>query len=74
MTKPEENTIDILMDLGEPPYPDKAIEAIIAYHRKNRANAEAGIKPPKAKGSVSLDAVRAALVKAPSTPAVKRRV
>lgn len=74
MTKPEENTIDILMDLGEPPYPDKAIDAIIAYHRRNRANAEAGIKPPKSTKSVSLDAVRAALVKAPAASGVKRRI
>ncbi len=70
----EENTIDILMDLGEPPYPAKAIDAIIAYHRKIRANAEQGIKPPKSKGTVSLDAVRAALVKKVTGPTVKRRI
>lgn len=70
----DENTIDLMQDLGEPPYPDKTIDAIIAYHRRNRANAEAGIKPPKPKGTVSLDSVRKALIKAPTASSVKRRV
>ena len=71
------NNIDTLMDL----YPDKMtkddIDAIIAYHRQNRAHSEAGIKPKKETGpKVKLDLEAMGLIK-PKPPAItlgKRRL
>lgn len=46
------NDIDELMDTDplDLTSDDPRLEAIIAYHRQARANAEAGIKPKKADG------------------------
>ena len=58
----------------------KDIDTIIAYHRRNRANAEAGIKPPKERGSkpsISLKGVLDNLMtgKPKATePSIKRRI
>lgn len=67
------NEIDILMDLDPLEMTVTDIDAIIAYHRKNRANAEAGIKPKKETGpKQKLDLVALGLIKAPTL--IKRRV
>jgi len=77
MIDPTETTIDELMsldplDLAKDP---AAIDAIIAYHRNNRANAEAGIvKPKKENGpKLKLDLSALGFAKAEG-PVVKRRV
>lgn len=44
------NEIDELMDLDPLSMTPTDIDKIIAYHRQNRANAEAGIKPKKETG------------------------
>lgn len=44
------NEIDLLMDLDPLEMTTANIEALIAHHRKNRANSEAGIKPKKERG------------------------
>lgn len=72
------NEIDLLMDLDPLSMSARDIDSIIAYHRQNRANAEAGIKPKKETGpKVSLDSVMGSLLAAkPKAPTVlvKRRV
>lgn len=45
--------IDLLMDLDPMMMTPDDITQIIAYHRKNRANHEAGIKPKKETGPVA---------------------
>lgn len=72
------NEIDDLMSLDPLEMSARDIDSIIAYHRKNRANAEAGIKPKKETGpKVSLDGVMGSLL-APKAKApvvmLKRRV
>lgn len=53
-----ENTIDSLMDLDPLSLTTENIDSIIAYHRKNRANAAAGIKPKRESGpKVDISAV-----------------
>ena len=78
------NEIDELMSMDPLEMAAKDIDAIIAYHRKNRANAEAGIKPKKEAGpKVSLtslmDKIKAkqglpatAPAKAPTTGGIRR--
>lgn len=44
------NTVDALMDLDPLSLTSDNIDSIIAYHRKNRANAAAGIKPKREQG------------------------
>lgn len=44
------NELDELMSLDPLEMSSRDIDAIIAYHRKARANAEAGIKPVKESG------------------------
>ena len=44
------NEVDSLMDLDPLSLTASDIDAIIAYHRKNRANAAAGIKAKKETG------------------------
>lgn len=72
------NEVDELMSLDPLEMTAKDIDQIILYHRNNRANHEAGIKPKKEAGpKVSLDTVMASLkpksVVAPAQT-VKRRV
>lgn len=70
------NEIDELMNLDPLSMTAKDIDGIIAYHRRNRANAEAGIKPKKETGpKVSLDSVLANLIPAkPAAAPMKRRI
>lgn len=76
-TPADETTIDELMSLDplELAKDPAAIDAIIAYHRNNRANAEAGIvKPKKENGpKLKLDLSALGFAKAEG-PTVKRRV
>lgn len=70
------NEIDELMSL-DPLEMAKGdnLDKIIAYHRKNRANAEAGIKPVKEKGpKVSIAEVTANLTGkiTPTAPVVSK--
>ena len=54
-----------VIDLDPTLHVPKDIDILIAYHRRNRANAEAGIKTPKEKGSkpsVSLKGVLDSLI------------
>lgn len=46
----EENTVDVLMSLDPLDLTAANIDSIIAHHRKNRANAAAGIKPKREQG------------------------
>jgi hypothetical protein len=62
------NEIDLLMDLDPEQLSAQDLDSIIAYHRKRRADIEAGIKPSKEK-KASLDGVMEALQA--SQPAVK---
>lgn len=70
------NEIDELMALDPLLMSSGDIDGIIAYHRRNRANAEAGIKPKKETGpKVSLDNLMATLITPKPTAApMKRRV
>lgn len=73
------NEIDELMArVSEDPInaPKQDLDAIIAYHRRNRANAEAGIKPKKETGpKQTLDLAALGLSKPVVTaPPMKRRV
>lgn len=75
------NELDELMDLDPISLTTENLDAIIAYHRKARANAEAGIKPAKEKGpKVDLSGVLSGLLGAkapapkPATGGLKRRV
>lgn len=70
------NEIDELMDLDPLEMTPANIDSIIAYHRKNRANAEAGIKPKKEAGpKQKIDLLALGLIKEkPPAEPVKRRV
>lgn len=74
----DETTIDELMSLDplELAKSPAQIDAIIAYHRQNRANAEAGIvKPKKENGpKLKLDLSALGLSAPKSIDPVKRRV
>ena len=66
------NTIDELNEIDPNDLTPDDIDAIIAIHRQRRAEHEAGIKAPRAKGqSQKLDMIKLGLTKAP--PAIKRR-
>ena len=66
------NELDLLMSLDPLELSAQIIDEIIAYHRKARANYEAGIKPKKEKGpKVEIDLV--ALGLAPAPEPFKRR-
>jgi len=71
-------TLDELMALDplELAKSPEAIDAIIAYHRNNRARAEAGIKPQKDEGpKVKIDLEKLGLGKPKSiAPSIKRRI
>lgn len=77
----EPNTIDELMSridltISEGGIPGKAdIDAVIAYQRKQRANAEAGVKPKRGSNEKSSAISLDQLGIVPSTPkvVVKRR-
>ncbi|HXC61497.1 MAG TPA: hypothetical protein VNV63_02370 [Nitrospiria bacterium] len=49
------------------------IDVIIAYHRRNRANSEAGIKPKKEAGP-PVDLVAMGLIKKTVAEPVRRRI
>lgn len=72
------NTVDQLMDLDPLTLTAQDIEAIVAYHRNARANAEAGIKVkkenpwPKTKGPISLESL--GLTKPKEVVKINRRV
>lgn len=74
------NEIDALMDLDPLEMSDVDIDAIIAYQRKARANAESGVKPKKAGSSgpkVTLDLAALGLLKTEpkvAGPSIKRRI
>lgn len=69
------NEIDELMSLDPLTMTVDDLDAIIAYHRKNRANAELGIKPPKASGpKLKLDLKAMGLIQPKPVESVKRRV
>lgn len=70
------NEIDELMNLDPLEMSARDIDSIIAYHRRNRANAEAGIKPKKEIGpKQSLDLAALGLSKpVVAAPPMKRRV
>lgn len=70
------NEIDELMSLDPLEMSARNIDDIIAYHRRNRANAEAGIKPKKETGpKMTLDLAALGLSKPVATaPPMKRRV
>lgn len=54
------NEIDLLMDIDPEKLSAQNLDDIIAYHRKRRADIEAGIKPSKQQ-KASLDGVMEAL-------------
>ena len=71
-----ENTVDQLMDLDPLSLTAENIDSIIAYHRKGRANAAAGIKAKRESGpKIDISSVMAGLTgpAAPSVPTVRRR-
>ena len=71
-----ENNVDTLMDLDPLELTAENIDGIIAYHRKNRANAAAGIKPKREAGpKIDISAVMQGLVQgdAPKPAATIRR-
>lgn len=70
-----ENTIDDLMNLDPLELTASNIDAIIAYHRKNRANSVDGAKPKKEVGpKISLDALVAKMAPKSAAQVVKRRI
>lgn len=68
MTSGTTNEIDLLMDLDPENLSAQNLDDVIAWHRKRRADIEAGIKPAK-QAKASLDGVMEALQA--SQPAVK---
>lgn len=62
--------LDELMSLDPLSLSDQDIDHIIAYHRKQRAMHEAGIKPEKSGGKVDL----VALGMIPAPAPIKRRL
>ena len=72
------NEVDSLMDLDPLDLTAENIDAIIAYHRKNRANAAAGIKAKKETGpkkdlSEALKGMFAEATPAPVSTGIRRR-
>lgn len=70
------NDIDLLMDTDplDLTSDDPRLEAIIAYHRQARANAEAGIKPKKEGSTTKTKIDLEALGLLAKKPPVVRRV
>ena len=69
-----ENTVDVLMSLDPLDLTADHIDGIIAYHRKNRANAAAGIKPKREQGpKIDISSIMAGLTPAPKAAATIRR-
>lgn len=67
------NPIDDLMDLDPLLLTPENVDAIVEYHRRNRANLESGIKPKKETGpKVELDLVKLNL--AAPAQVVRRRI
>lgn len=73
----EENNIDILMSLDPLSLTKDNIESVIAYHRKGRANAAAGIKAKKERGpGIDISGVVLKLTQGEgpkAAPAIRRR-
>lgn len=69
------NELDELMDLDPLELSSRpgGIDAVIAYHRQRRADAEAGIKPKREQGPTKKIDLLALGLKKPSEP-MKRRV
>ena len=68
------NEVDTLMDLDPLDLTAEHIDGIIAYHRKNRANAAAGIKPKREAGpKIDISSIMAGLTPAPKAAATIRR-
>lgn len=59
------NDLDLLMDIDPTKASDKDIDAIIAYQRQARANADAGIKPKKETGKITVSLDQLGLAKPP---------
>lgn len=73
MTEPT-NNIDELMSMDPLQMSAVDIDAIIAYHRRNRANAEAGVKPKKETGpSPKIDVAALGLSPVVTAEPIKRR-
>lgn len=69
------NEIDLLMDKDPLELSAQDIDAIIAYQRKQRANAESGVKPKKEAGpKVKLTGLLDNLIKPKIVQPIKRRV
>jgi hypothetical protein len=72
-----ENNVDTLMDLDPLDLTAEHIDGIIAYHRKNRANAAAGIKPKREAGpKIDISSIMQGLTQAGapvSVPSIRRR-
>lgn len=67
------NNIDALMDADPLTLTPDDITAIVEYHRRNRANHEAGVKPQKETGpKATIDLVALGIAK-PAAP-FKRRI
>jgi len=63
------NEIDELMSLDPLEMTPENIDSIIAYHRKNRALSESGVKPKKETGpKTKVDLEALGLIKAKPTP------
>ena len=71
------NEVDMLMDLDPLSLTTNNIESIIAYHRKARANAAAGIKPKRESGpKIDISSVVAGMTgtaQPSSAPSIRRR-
>ena len=68
------NEVDSLMDLDPLSLTAANIDDIIAYHRRNRANAAAGIKAKKETGpKIDISEIMAGLTPAPKAAATIRR-
>lgn len=69
----ETNNVNELMNRDPLDLTPDDISSIIAYHRKNRANHEAGVRPRKEVGPVQkIDLAAIGIVKAPSAPVTRR--
>lgn len=70
------NTVDDLMSLDPLELTADNIDSIIAYHRKARANAAAGIKPKRESGpKIDISEAMSGFLAAPkaSVPTIRRR-
>lgn len=67
------NNIDLLMDLDPLEMTPTDISSIIEYHRRNRANNEAGIKPKKDTGPKATIDLASLGIAAPVAAPIKRR-